>query len=34
MALGTGGYLLPLIGAWLQNVLFGGQGLWLNWRVR
>ena len=29
MALGTGGYLPPLIGAWLPNVLFGGAGLWL-----
>ena len=34
LALGTGGYLPPLIGAWLPNVLFGGAGLWLTRRVR
>ncbi|PYJ80742.1 MAG: hypothetical protein DME22_23280, partial [Verrucomicrobia bacterium] len=34
MALGTGGYLPPLVATWLPNGLFGGAGIWLTTRVR
>ena len=34
LALGTGGYLPPLLAAWLPNAFFGGTGLWLTTRVR
>ena len=34
MALGTGGYVPPLLAAWLPNLLFGGVGVWLTLRVR
>lgn len=32
--LGVGGYLPPIVAAWLPNVLFGGAGLILMMRVR
>jgi len=34
LALGSGGYLPPWLGAWLPNVSFGLAGLWLTMRVR
>jgi lipopolysaccharide export system permease protein len=34
MALGTGNYVPPLLGAWLPNLIFGGVGVWLTLRVR
>jgi len=34
MALGTGGWVPPLLAAWLPNLLFGGAGVWLTLRVR
>ena len=33
-ALGLAGALHPVIAAWLQNVVFGGVGVWLMCRVR
>ncbi len=33
-ALGLAGALHPVIAAWLQNVIFGGVGVWLMCRVR
>jgi lipopolysaccharide export system permease protein len=33
-ALGTGGYVPPVIAAWLPNVLFAAGGLWLTWKSR
>lgn len=32
--LGVGGYLPPIVAAWLPNVLFGGTGIFLMMRVR
>lgn len=32
--LGVAGYLTPVVAAWLPNILFGGAGLALLWRVR
>jgi lipopolysaccharide export system permease protein len=34
IGLGVGGYLPPLIAAWLPNILFGGAGIILMSRVR
>ncbi len=34
LALGTGGYLPPWLAAWVPNLVVGGGGLWLSWRVR
>ncbi len=34
LALGTSGKLLPWLAAWLPNLVFGGVGLGLTWRVR
>lgn len=34
LALGTGGYLLPWVAAWLPNLVFGLAGIWLIRRVR
>jgi lipopolysaccharide export system permease protein len=34
MALGTGGYVPPLLAGWLPNCLFGSAGVWLTLRVR
>jgi lipopolysaccharide export system permease protein len=34
LALGTSGKLLPWLAAWLPNLVFGGAGLGLIWRVR
>lgn len=34
LALGTGGYLLPWVAAWLPNAFFVVIGLALTWRVR
>ena len=33
-AFGDAGVLPPVVAAWLQNVLFGGLGLWLLFRVK
>jgi len=33
-AFGDAGILPPVLAAWLQNILFGGVGVWLMWRVR
>jgi lipopolysaccharide export system permease protein len=34
LALGSGQFIPPALGAWLPNVLFGGAGLWLTHRVK
>ena len=34
MALGTGGYLPPLVATWLPNAIFGGAAIWLTTQVR
>ncbi len=34
LALGTSGELVPWLAAWLPNLVFGGAGLGLTWRVR
>jgi lipopolysaccharide export system permease protein len=34
MALGTGGYLPPVLAGWFPNCLFGGLGVWWMARVR
>jgi lipopolysaccharide export system permease protein len=34
MHLGTGGFVPPLLGAWLPNVVFGSAGFWLILRVK
>ena len=33
-ALGTGGYIAPVIAAWLPNAFFATAGLWLTWKIR
>jgi len=34
LALGTGGYIIPWLAAWLPNLSFGLLGLWMTARVR
>lgn len=34
LALGSGQYVPPALGAWFPNVLFGATGLWLTHRVK
>ncbi len=34
LALGTGGYLLPWVAAWLPNVVFAAAGIWMTQRVK
>jgi lipopolysaccharide export system permease protein len=34
LALGSGGYLLPLLAAWLPNLLFAATGIFLTWKAR
>jgi len=34
MSMGTGGYVPPVLAAWLPNAVFGGGGFWLTLRVR
>ena len=34
LALGTGGYIIPWLAAWIPNLSFGLAGLWMTARVR
>jgi len=34
LALGTGGYIIPWLAAWIPNLSFGLLGLWMTARVR
>jgi lipopolysaccharide export LptBFGC system permease protein LptF len=34
LAFGMAGAMNPVLAAWMQNLIFGGLGIWLMWRHR